>query len=705
MNYRIGIDVGGTFTHGVVLDNRTLEIKATACVPTTHTAPNGVAEGVGQCLGKLIENGEISNAQIAYIAHSTTQATNALLEGDVAAVGLIGLIGGISGWKARREMKFNAVPIGGSGAVDVTTYFCRAGEMEKIGGVLNALSEKRVKVIVAAQPFSVENPSGERAVIDEAAKRGFLTTATHQISGLYGLRARTRTAIVNAAILPKMMEAATRTYESMERRGLRCPLMIMRSDGGVMDIGHVRQNPIETLLSGPAAGVSAAILHERLGSGVFVEVGGTSTDISLVLNGRPMRKNAVVGEHVLYLKTLDVRTVGAAGGSMPRVGNNKLIDVGPRSAHIAGLGYACFQPPEEMEDAKMELIAPLPGDTADYAVVRTGAGKRVAVTATCAANMLGLVPEGDYARGNAESARLAMRALAKAMGKTEEETAREMIQTLVEKIHRRVAGLLKEYKAGEEARLVVGGGGGAAVLVPALAQRLGFRYRQARNAEIISAVGVGLALTKSTIEKSIVNPAEDDIKRIRSEAIQAVVDQGCDPSTVEVHIEVDTKKNVVRAEAEGASALVSGRAREKISPEEARRTALSESALTLSDVRLVFQDEGTYVFEGRKGEKAHAGQGGKAIIVVDAYGLLKLTVREGKIFSVNSQDAEKLQKIIAAGLHYGDGGVIVKPIHLIYGGKVIETSHLGSPEKILAFVKMEIADNPAREQYCLVVTA
>jgi len=704
MNFRIGIDVGGTFTHGVALDNRTLDIITTSCVPTTHTAPNGVAEGVGQCLSKLLENETISRDQVAYVAHSTTQATNALLEGDVAAVGLIGLVSGMTAWKARREMTFREVPIGG-GAVPVTLHFCKPGEVEKIGVIFNELARSRVKAVVAAQPFSVENPSGEKAILEEAVKRGFLATATHQISGLYGLRARTRTAVVNAAILPKMMEAATKTHESMERLGLHCPLMIMRSDGGVMNMERVKLRPIETLLSGPAAGVSAAILYERLGSGVFVEVGGTSTDISLVLNGRPMRKNAVVGEHVLYLKTIDVRTVGAAGGSMPRVSKGKLLDVGPRSAHIAGLEYACFQPPETIGDAKMELIAPLPGDPADYAVVRTAAGRLVAITATCAANLLGLVPEGDYARGNAESARLAIKPLARAIGKTEEEAAESIIQSLVDKIHRRVAGLLREYRVGEEAALVVGGGGGAAVLVPALAQRLKFRYRQARNAEIISAIGVGMALTKSTIEKSVVNPTDDDIKRIRSEAIQAVVEQGCDPAAVEVHVEVDARKNVVRAEAEGASALVSGRSREKISVEDARRIAISESPLPLIDVSLIFQDEATFVFEGqRKGKTTSAGRNAGVIMVVDAYGLVKLTARGGKIFVVQTGEEEKLQKIIDTGLHFGDGGVIVKPIHLVYGGKVIDVSHIGSPEKILAFVKMEMAENPTREKFCLVVT-
>ncbi|MEW5947707.1 MAG: hydantoinase/oxoprolinase N-terminal domain-containing protein, partial [bacterium] len=86
--FRIGIDVGGTFTHGAALDGRTLETACSSCVPTTHSSPTGVAEGVWRCLGELLEKGGIGGESIACVAHSTTQATNALLEGDVATVGL-----------------------------------------------------------------------------------------------------------------------------------------------------------------------------------------------------------------------------------------------------------------------------------------------------------------------------------------------------------------------------------------------------------------------------------------------------------------------------------------------------------------------------------------------------------------------------------------------------------------------------------------
>ena len=171
-------------------------------------------------------------------------------------------------------------------------------------------------------------------------------------------------------------------------------------------------------------------MYERMSDGIFMEAGGTSTDISAICNGKVMVKYAQVGGHKTYCRSLDVRTLGVAGGSMIRLEKGKIAGVGPRSAHIAGLSYEVFS--QQLTKPALELMAPCSGDEAEYvSIVDKQSGKKVALTLAGAANILGKMPEHDYAAGDAAAARICWQALGDALGITAEAAAQEAMDLVV----------------------------------------------------------------------------------------------------------------------------------------------------------------------------------------------------------------------------------------------------------------------------------
>ena len=151
-------------------------------------------------------------------------------------------------------------------------------------------------------------------------------------------------------------------------------------------------------------------------------------------------------EHPTCIRSLDVRVAGVAGGSLVRWSGRKITDVGPRSAHIAGLPYSCFASPEELENGQIITFKPKEGDSIDYVAIESAGGKRFAITNTCAANALGLVPEGDYAKANQISAKLALSIFANRLGITMEQAATTILDISAKKVLDIIEHVIKEYK-------------------------------------------------------------------------------------------------------------------------------------------------------------------------------------------------------------------------------------------------------------------
>src|SRR4051795_12347692 len=348
--YRIGIDVGGTFTKAVLIDNATHEVAGRFSVLTTHSDPRGVAKGVVDVFRNVLVQSGVDPKEVIFLAHSTTQATNALLEGDVASVGVIGMSTRVESLLAKSQSAMKPIELAPGRYMKPANRFLMKEKLtdEIIASAIEELKAEGAKVIVASSAFGVDDNEAEETVRRLAIEAGLAATCGNEITKLYGLTTRTRTAVINASILPKMIDTASMTEASVREAGITAPLMIMRGDGGVMDIAEMRRRPAMTMLSGPAASVAGALMYLKVSDGIYFEVGGTSTNIGVIRNGMPTVKYARVGGHDTYVNSLDVRVIGIAGGSMPRVAGKEIVDVGPRSAHIAGLAYAAFADPAEL---------------------------------------------------------------------------------------------------------------------------------------------------------------------------------------------------------------------------------------------------------------------------------------------------------------------------------------------------------------------
>ena len=591
---RVGVDVGGTFTKAVAVRTQPYELVAEVAVPTTHSAPEGVAKGVVEALLTLLNRHHISPEAITLVAHSTTQAVNALLEGDVAVVGIVGMGQGRDAAEAARHTRVGRISLAPGKFLKTHHIFMDTTNgltPEQAERAIRHLIEMGAEAIVASEAFSVDDPRHEQLVLEVAARLGIPAVAGHQLSGTYGLEVRTITAAINAALLPKMWQTASLVEQSLRAAGIKAPLMVMRGDGGLADLNTLRQRPILTLFSGPAASLAGALLAGQVVNGVFLEVGGTSCNISLIRHGSPVMHYVRVMDHPTCVRSLDVRVQGVAGGSLIRTDGRKLIDVGPRSAHIAGLPYACFSPDIlQSEGLQLETIVPCPGDPDDYVVVRSRDGRRWALTVTCAANVLGLVPQGAYAQGLPEAARAGFTLLGQVWECSAEEAARRVIDRAVERVALAIRYLAREHKVGQ--RLVlIGGGGGAGALVPAVAERLGVSYHIVSHAEVISSLGDALACVREIVERPLGTAVQAEA--VVREAEEAAIQAGAVPESVTVMVERDEEHGLLRAIATGHVFLASPTP-EHIPTETEARLAVAETVGVAPDTLTLLADTGHF---------------------------------------------------------------------------------------------------------------
>lgn len=699
---RIGIDVGGTFTKAVAIEMVQGKILGMVTVPTTHFSSDGVSTGIVEALKKLIEKYSIQNSEIELISHSTTQAVNALLEGDTAKVGIIGMGVGLEKSNVIKRTNIKDVKLAPNKYLQTCYRFLDTSkylEDKEIQQAISELKKEGAEVIVVSEAYGVDDPSNERFVME---KSDIPATAGHELTGIYGLEIRTLTAAINGGILPKATSTGSLVESAVRNEKIIAPVLIMKGDGGVTDMITFRSKPIITILSGPAASVAGALLHLRTIDGVFIEVGGTSTNVCAIKDGRPEVRYVTIMEHPTCIRSLDVRVAGVAGGSLVRWSGRKITDVGPRSAHIAGLPYSCFVLPEELESGQIITFKPKEGDPLDYIAIESAGGKRFAITNTCAANALGLVPEGNYAKANQTSAKLALSILANRLGTTMEQAATMILDISARKVYDIVEKVIKEYKLKKERVVLIGGGGGASVLVPYIAIKEQLQFKIAEHAEVISSIGVAAAMIHEEAEKTVTNPQLEDISALTEKVKKAALERGALPESITIQSEYISERSVVRVTAMGNVSLDIGTTNAPEIKEEEAYVLACELFGINNGVKRIFDMKNYHIFACEMSKKMLFLKSKKQpVLVLDKYGRVRLSVENAAIF-IGSPDhvSEKVESLLR---HHADSGKDLAPqVHILDDVKLMDFSSLTALEHVSKAVRHELKTSTTKDVAAIV---
>jgi N-methylhydantoinase A/oxoprolinase/acetone carboxylase beta subunit len=664
---RVGVDVGGTFTKAVAVTAHPLRLHAHAVVPTTHGAADGVSEGVARALHGLLDELGDDRDRVELVAYSTTQAMNALLEGDVARVGVIGIGAEPELRLARKRTHVGDVKLAPGRVLHTVHAFLDAtGGLDEahVDAVLGRLENAGCTAIAVSGAFAVDVPEHERAVAARARERGIPVCAGHELTGTYGLEMRTISAAINASILPVVARTATVVAGVLHEAGVDVPLLVLRGDGGAMSIEAFRRAPSFTIGSGPAAGVAAALHQLEVADAIVLECGGTSSNVSVVKGGRTVMRTLRVMGRPTAIRSVDSWVVGAAGGSMARMGRRKVDEVGPRSAHVAGLPYACYAAPgTTFADAKLQLLSPRPGDP-EYAEAQTADGSRYALTATCAARALG----GD------DGALAAFAPLAARMKRAPDQAARAVLDGAVAKIAQAVAEAAKAHDFGPEVPVVALGGAGAA-LAPEVARTLGRRCIHPEHPEILSSIGAALSLVRAEIARHCSGPGAT--VALAREAELACVDAGAAPQTVRVETRFEAREGVLRAIATGAVALESGAAsRQPVGEQAQLRAAAAALGEPADDLALVARNDFYRVF---------AANGSGPVAVVDGLGSVALAERARRVLCADDEALLPPLRDALADATVNLGVATLLPrVALVCGPHVVDLSDARHPEDLLA---------------------
>jgi N-methylhydantoinase A len=357
---------------------------------------------------------------------------------------------------------------------------------------------------------------------------------------------------------------------------------------------------------------------------------------------------------------------------------------------------------EELEGGQIITFKPKEGDPIDYIAIESAGGKRFAITNTCAANALGLVPEGDYARANQTSAKVALSILANRLGTTIEKAATMILDISAKKVLDIVEHVIKEYKLKKERVVLVGGGGGASVLVPYIALKQQLQYKIAEHAEVISSIGVAAAMIHEEAEKSVTNPRLEDISALAEQVKIVALQRGALPESITIQSEYISERSVMRVTAMGNVSLDIGTTNaQEIQKEEAHVLACELFGIQ-EGVKCIFDTNNYHIFSCEMSKKMLFLKSKKQpVLVLDKYGRVRLSVENAAIFTGSpEQVADRIESLLKQ--HADSGNDLAPQIHILDGVKLMDFSSLTAQEHISKAVRDELKKAPMKKVAAIV---
>ncbi|NMN05396.1 MULTISPECIES: hydantoinase/oxoprolinase family protein [unclassified Novosphingobium] len=352
MGYRLGVDVGGTFTDLLLFDTHSGAFWRHKTPSTPHDSSEGILNGVTAICAKA----GIAAGAIDYFLHGTTVATNAVLEGKGARVGLVTtegyrdimqiarsyVPGGLAGWIIWPKPQPLAAledTVTVKGRMDAQGQEVRPLDEADVRAQLAKLKAQGVEAVTVSLINAYANGAHEARIGQIAADvlPGLPISLSHEVLPEMQEYERTLTTVANASVRPVVGKYVSNLRNRLAAEGMTGKLSLLRSDGGLMSAQKAEEHPVSILMSGPAGGVTGAIWVGRnagIRNILTLDVGGTSTDVALIENLEPRRQRTTeVGHLSVRASALDVKTVGAGGGSIAYVpALTRALRVGPQSA-------------------------------------------------------------------------------------------------------------------------------------------------------------------------------------------------------------------------------------------------------------------------------------------------------------------------------------------------------------------------------------